>query len=693
MPAPAANFGPLRWPVWIAALRRELTPFPGRDLTVFRLVIVVALVTVISMTLQVPQLPLSAFFVFFVTKENRVLTAITGVMMIIGATIAMSCSLFLYRYTFDYPEVRVPVMAGLIFTGMFLSRVFFLGPLGFVIGFFAALTQTTAESAPNTDVLVRGLLWLWVALIYPIVLTVIINQILLPAHPWDALVRGLNARLEAAAAALRRMLDTGVAGGRTDNPALLELATRGSSGLINALKFSETQDPALLRRHASLISAIAAGENMAATTAALEFRPPIAMAEDDRLCAEALLLEIVRLKNALPKRELVWPPENTVEVTATIPHLRDLQFAVKCFHNSLVGGNPVGGAPPPKHTRPPLFVADAFTNPVHFRFALKVTLAAMLCYFIYTGLAWPGISTAFVTCCFIALGSTGATMRKGWLRILGCSLGGLAGFLCILWLIPHMESIVSLVLLTAAGTFLAGWVAVGGDRSSYAGLQAAFAFFMCIFQGFAPETNFTVIRDRVVGILLGIVVSTVIFHHLWPERAIDGLRHTLARVLRNLSRLLVLLQINSPLETPGKDLDKIRAEITRGLDSTLSLSELMIYEQLTSDTCAVFSPNRLESMVASTQALSLMIMALHGRAKIEEWRRQEPAVQQAEVVLRARAAEYLGQIAAYLEGGKPPDTAALEDAFQSWSERVAFVTGNDRPRLVRRAVGQLKQVC
>jgi len=682
------------WPAWTAWLRRELAPFPGRDLTTFRLVVVVALVTVSSMTLQVPQLFLSAFFVFFVTKENRVLTTITGVVMIIGATIALSLSLFLYRFTFDYPELRVPVMAGLIFTGMYLSRVFFIGPLGFVIGFFAALTQTTAEGAPNTDILVRGLLWLWVALIYPIALTVIINHILLPAHPWDGFVRGLSRRLESAAATLRRMLDTGEAGGCTPqtNPALLELATRGSTALSAVLKFAESQDPSLQRRHASLMAAVAADEHVATATAALAFRPPIALAEADRLCAEALLLEITRLQNALPQRQLDLPAEHTMEITATIPHLRDLQFAIKCFHTSLVGGNPAGGAPPPKPARKPLFVADAFTNPAHVRFALKVTLAAMICYLIYTGLGWPGISTCFVTCCFIALGSTGATMRKGWLRLVGCSIGGLAGFLCIVYLIPQMESVVSLLLLTAVGTALAGWVAMGSDRSSYAGLQAAFAFYMCIFQGFAPETNFTTIRDRLVGIALGIVVSTIVFHHLWPERAIDGLRLTLARVLRNLSRLLVLVQIDTPLEAAGKGLDKIRTEITQGLDQTITLSELMIFEQRNSDTLTAFSPARLENMVAGSQALSLMIMALHGRAKLEEWQRQEPAAQSTEIVLRAKAAEYLEQTAVFLESEKLPDASGLEAASQTWTKIVMPVTNNDRPRLVRRILAQIKEL-
>ncbi len=41
---------------------------------------------------------------------------------------------------------------------------------------------------------------------------------------------------------------------------------------------------------------------------------------------------------------------------------------------------------------------------------------------------------------------------------------------------------------------------------------------MCIFQGFAPDTQFHTIRDRVVGIALGIIVTSVVFYYIWPER-------------------------------------------------------------------------------------------------------------------------------------------------------------------------------
>jgi multidrug resistance protein MdtO len=77
------------------------------------------------------------------------------------------------------------------------------------------------------------------------------------------------------------------------------------------------------------------------------------------------------------------------------------------------------------------------------------------------------------------------------------------------------------VVLTAAVAAIAGWVATGSERIAYAGLQIAFAFFISVFQGYAPDTDLDKIRDRVVGILIGIVVTAVIFHYIWPEREAD----------------------------------------------------------------------------------------------------------------------------------------------------------------------------
>src|SRR5258705_324202 len=148
-----------------------------------RLVLGVVVVTIISMTLQTPLTAISAYMVFFVTKENRVITTITGIGLALGATIGIGLSLFFYRYTFDYPEFRIPVMAATVFGGMFLSRVLVLGPLAFAIVFVFALPQSFGKSVPNADALVRALLGRWVIIFFPGAIPVIDTQTFFPADP------------------------------------------------------------------------------------------------------------------------------------------------------------------------------------------------------------------------------------------------------------------------------------------------------------------------------------------------------------------------------------------------------------------------------------------------------------------------------------------------------------------------------
>jgi multidrug resistance protein MdtO len=46
----------------------------------------------------------------------------------------------------------------------------------------------------------------------------------------------------------------------------------------------------------------------------------------------------------------------------------------------------------------------------------------------------------------------------------------------------------------------------------------AFAFFYSVFQGYAPDTDLDNVRDRVVGILFGLIVTGLVFQYIWPER-------------------------------------------------------------------------------------------------------------------------------------------------------------------------------
>jgi multidrug resistance protein MdtO len=676
-------------PAWLEWLRRELTPFAGRLPMTTRLVVATAVVTVISMALRVPQAAFSAFFCFFVTKENRVLTLFTGVLMIFGVTVATIINILLYTWTFDYPEVRIPIMACLIFCAMFLARTFVIGPLGFAIGFFSALMLTIGEAAPDTEILVRNELWLWVAVVYPIALTVFINQLLLPADPWTALVEALEQRLDAAATALNRVIKDVSAGGQT-NQALMNLATRGGTQMFGLLHFAEIKEPSLKGRHPFLVETISAASHLANAAAALEFREPVALSSDDILQAKILLAEIEQLKVALPEQERVLSSRTTPPPRPALSQLRELAFAVESFRDTMIRGHSSYSSTNVEESKKPLFNADAFTNPAHVRFALKVTFSAMLCYVLYTALQWPGISTSFITCCFIALGNTGATIYKSWLRFFGCLAGGLAGYLAIFFLLPHMVSITSLVFLTVAGSALAGWIASGTERISYAGLQFAFAFYLSIFQGFEPDVNLSTIRDRVVGILLGTFVSAVMFRYVWPEHAADQLRATLGKVLRTLSQLVCLPQAGAAMETEAPKAISLHEALARDMDSVMVLSEQATIEDIMFDNPRNFSTCLVERITAHVQALGLIATALLRRTKIEEWQLLNEPAQASESELRRAVADHLQRMAVSVESGQPSPSGGLEPALAKWNLAAAGAVENDRPRLVRRLVDQIQ---
>src|SRR5438876_6588660 len=165
---------------WLGWLKRELAPTSPRKIRTAIIVAGAVLCVIISMALQVPQLATSAYMVFFTSKESKLLTTITGVGGVIVLTIGIGATLLVYKFTYGHPELRIPGMAIALFLGMWLSRVLVIGPLGFLLGFVVAVSQSVGEEIPSSEQLVRDLLWLWVAIAYGVGLTVLLNLLFLP---------------------------------------------------------------------------------------------------------------------------------------------------------------------------------------------------------------------------------------------------------------------------------------------------------------------------------------------------------------------------------------------------------------------------------------------------------------------------------------------------------------------------------
>jgi len=216
------------------------------------------------------------------------------------------------------------------------------------------------------------------------------------------------------------------------------------------------------------------------------------------------------------------------------------------------------------------FVEDAFTNPEHVQYALKTTGAAVFCYCLYSLLNWPGIHTCFLTCYIVAQSTAAESVEKLTLRIVGCLLGAAAGITAIVYLVPFLTSIGGLLIAVFVGAWVAGYVAAGSPRISYAGFQIAFAFFLCLIQGAGPQFDLEIARDRIIGILIGNMVAYVAIVHIWPISICRRIDPALVPVLGRLRELflgkdvrdqqLIATELNSTLAAVNTDLALARYE-------------------------------------------------------------------------------------------------------------------------------------
>jgi multidrug resistance protein MdtO len=263
----------------------------------------------------------------------------------------------------------------------------------------------------------------------------------------------------------------------------------------------------------------------------------------------------------------------------------------------MAGGPDVAPAAQPAE---PFLSPDAWRNPEHVRYAVKTTAAALICYLIYSALDWQDIHTAMITCYVAALGSVAQTTQKLMLRIIGCLIGAAMGVGAILFLIPHMSSVGSLMLLVFAGSFVAAWVAVGSERVAYAGVQIALAFLMTVLQGFGPSIDMSVALDRVIGILLGNVVLYVVFTQLWPVSVGHRVRGDLGLALQGLARM-------ARLGEGGRDKAVAEASVVAGrlagVRSALGLTAL-------EPRGLRLDSERLRELVAVTQSVQALCMRL-----------------------------------------------------------------------------------
>lgn len=490
---------------------RDLQPFDGRLAMTWRIALLCALVTGVAMAYHIPEAAISCYLVIFLMKPDAVMNCLLGVGLIGLASFVVLLMIPVINLSIDSPAIRLAIMFFASYVFLFLSSATPLGEQAAIIGLIIAFIMTLVTDVPVGQIGDQGLLAAWKMACMPMALMVLFNLLL--GTPSQTHVRNrIVDRLRAAADALETP---------TNRARLDELLAEGNDASLQQMLLVKLLHLVPKAQASWLNGAVETSYRIALT----------AQAPSDTISPQRRAALAGRLRDAAERIAAKALPEApTAELPAESRAERIILEALGKLCQADGGGNPKPVPVPP-------LVADAFSSPKHQRYALKTSIAAVLCYLIYTALDWNGIHTALITCYVAALGTTGETVRKLTLRIAGCLVGAAMGVAALLFVMPHLTSVGGLMALVFGAMLIAAWVSSGNERISYAGVQIALAFLLTTLNGFGPSFEFSQAGDRILGILLGIFVIYVLFTQFWPTSIVSDIRARLGKVVTALASL------------------------------------------------------------------------------------------------------------------------------------------------------------
>jgi multidrug resistance protein MdtO len=645
---------------WWQLLRDELSLSPLRLSRMLKMTALVALVVVISMALRVPEVALSAYMIFFALQADAPTTVRTAIALSVGLTVALSLCFLFFSLTVAEPVLRLPLMALLLFGGMYLMsslRGSPLAALGLILGFITSYALTYADQVPSPEALVRALLWLWVVIAYPFGL-IVLTDLAIGTRPEDIYRGGLAARLGAVAdvlaapsgeeAAPRKRLDRLVRMGVAD---LARYVKQGEPAApVRASLLRQVELLGFLTRElpAEVKLAPTAGAALRrASEACLGARQALLGQDRGR---DAATLEPFSLLAAERRRSAALSPAALAVVLPLVVCIQTVTLGVHQLLNPKATGE---ARPEPKHPAAPSHRPSNRTESVQFAF--KVTLAAMTAYLIYTGLAWFSIHTAMITCFFVAQDSLGATIHKLTLRLAGAAVGVALGMLAIIFVLPKLDSVGGLAILVAGVTLFAAWLGTASERISYAGWQVAISFYLAVLQGFSRTSKLYVGRDRVLGIVLANVLMTVVFAFLWPVRIKPALRQAVSRSLEALAGML-------RLDHPARDrLDELEAAFDSDLATARQYAPFARFEGRADPA----------SRIGVVEGLLIPVHAIVGDTVAGAVATAPPAARDALAALRAGVAQWLSAQAASIVAQQPRPAFRADDEALATLRRTA----------------------
>ena len=522
-----------------------MAPTPGRWQATLRITLACLACTIPIMAFHLKEPLLVMIGMFMVAKEDVSATLLGTVVAILGATLASGLLLLYFLCALDLTWLRVLSIPALIGLGLMMIRVVNPSVFGLGIAVVLGFGITFPDSGYPVETLNRVpfyVAWAWAL---GLLVNLGVQFLLNPQTSRSVLLRELTKRLDAVETLLRRL----AAGERADpqHSSLASLAMTGVVEQLHRLKLTAGVEPRLKKHSAELRAQFIVVDRLVTAATVLEAQgvPSAIAAVQQRLLnlADACAHWRTAIKNHEPP-EIAGPLTAGVVTIAdqdALPSLAEMERAAKLMPFTFPGRElPDELKPAPKQDKGGMLAPDAFTNPEYIHFAIKGALAAFICYLIYTLLDYPGIYTSIITCIVCSLSTVGASLQKGILRFTGATVGGILGVICLMYVFPQFDSLGGFWFPFGVVMALAAYVNFGSVRIAYCGIQICLAFCKCTLQTYGTYTELRVVRDRLIGIALGLLVFGFINSRLWPVTALDNMRAKLASILRTLAKLASL---------------------------------------------------------------------------------------------------------------------------------------------------------
>jgi multidrug resistance protein MdtO len=562
-------------------IRAELAPYPGRAWVVARMTVSATIVMVLVVTFRIPEGFQGAIFTLLISRENPAETFFSGFRTIVGFLIGTLYTVFTIRMLIDDPLTHVLWIVGTLFLFFYLLRIVADYGTAVALGFgVLGSISLWDDNTLNRNTQVENTLWLAGVVALGVVVTIAVEYVFRRAHPVTDLTEGIEARMQTVedvlrSAAAERPL-------KSEQEKKLSLyATVGTSRLSRLILRSEysrhfkTQMGATIALVRRLVD-IAANFQLA-----LSERTGVIDPADRQRC-QALADEVAEVRKSLTLRQLPAEIKRPLqEIPSQLPFLPTMERTVALIPQAFSGAESMDVLIPEpldeegaKH----IFVADAISNPAYVQFALRGTLAAMVCYITYTALDWPGLSTSVLTCFITALSTIGSSRQKQVLRLSGAVIGGfIFGMGAQVFVLPYIDGIAGFTVLFAVVTAIAAWIATASARLSYLGVQLALAFYLINLQEFTIQTSLSIARDRVFGVLLGLLSMGLFFDLLWVRNAVSEMQAIFAHNLELFAELAEQLLEKDNIKAI-KRIRQLRDEINNGFQAVNAQSDAVLLD-------------------------------------------------------------------------------------------------------------------